>query len=227
MDRDQQVTAEKGMNRFVWNMCYPDAERVPGAILWAGTLAGPVSVPGSYQVRVTVGEKSVIQSWQWEKDPRLETTQEEFQEQFNFLIKIRDKMTQVNQAINRLRSIKKQVDDLQTKIKEHEKWKGIIAEGKKFKEKLKEIEDVLIQSQSKSSQDPLNYPIKLDNKISALASIVARSDTRPTDQSYELFKELSAQADVQIARLDELIQTDLAAFNEIVKEADIPAIIVK
>lgn len=227
MDRDQQVTAEKGMNRFVWNMRYPDAERVPGAILWAGTLAGPVSVPGSYQVRVTVGEKSVIQSWQWEKDPRLETTQEEFQEQFNFLIKIRDKMTQVNQAINRLRSIKKQVDDLQTKVKEHEKWKGIIAEGKKLKEKLKEIEDVLIQSQSKSSQDPLNYPIKLDNKISALASIVARSDTRPTDQSYELFKELSAQADVQIARLDELIQTDLAAFNKIVKEADIPAIIVK
>jgi photosystem II stability/assembly factor-like uncharacterized protein len=227
MARDQQVTAEKGMNRFVWNMRYPDAERVPGAILWAGTLTGPVAVPGSYQVRISVGEKSMTQSWNWKKDPRLETKQEEFQEQFDLLIKIRDKMTQLNKAINRLRSIKKQVDDLQTKAKEHEKWKGIIAEGKKLKEKLKEIEDVLIQSKSKSSQDPLNYPIKLDNKISALASVVASSDSKPTDQSYELFKELSAQADVQIARLDKLIQTDLVAFNKIVKEADIPAVIVK
>lgn len=227
MDRDQRVTAEKGMNRFVWNMRYPDAERVPGAILWAGTLAGPVAVPGSYQVKVIGGEKSMIQSWQWKKDPRLEATQEELQEQFDFLIKIRDKMTQLNKAINRLRSIKKQVDDLQTKAKEHEKWKGIAAEGKKLKEKLKEIEDVLIQSKSKSGQDPLNYPIKLDNKISALASVVASSDTKPTDQSYELFKELSAQADVQIAKLDKFIQTDLAAFNKIVKEADIPAVIVK
>lgn len=169
----------------------------------------------------------MIQSWQWKKDPRLEATQEELQEQFDFLIKIRDKMTQLNKAINRLRSIKKQVDDLQTKAKEHEKWKGIAAEGKKLKEKLKEIEDVLIQSKSKSGQDPLNYPIKLDNKISALASVVASSDTKPTDQSYELFKELSAQADVQIAKLDKFIQTDLAAFNKIVKEADIPAVIVK
>ncbi len=227
MARDQQVTAEKGMNRFVWNMRYPDAERVPGAILWAGTLTGPVAVPGSYQVRISVGEKSMTQSWNWKKDPRLETAQEEFQEQFDLLIKIRDEMTQLNKAINRLRSIKKQVDDLQTKAKEHEKWKGIIAEGKKLKEKLKEIEDVLIQSKSKSSQDPLNYPIKLDNKISALASVLASSDSKPTDQSYELFKELSAQADVQIAKLDKLIQTDLVAFNKIVKEADIPAVIVK
>lgn len=227
MARDQQVTAEKGMNRFVWNMRYPDAERVPGAILWAGTLTGPVAVPGSYQVRISVGEKSMTQSWNWKKDPRLETTQEEFQEQFDLLIKIRDEMTQLNKAINRLRSIKKQVDDLQTKAKEDEKWKGIIAEGKKLKEKLKEIEDVLIQSKSKSSQDPLNYPIKLDNKISTLTSVVASSDSKPTDQSYELFKELSAQADVQIAKLDKLIQTDLVAFNKIVKEADIPAVIVK
>lgn len=227
MDRDQQVTEEKGMNRFIWNMCYPDAERVSGAILWAGTLTGPMVVPGTYQVRLTIGEKSMIQSWQWKKDPRLETTQEEFQEQFDFLIESRDKTTQVNQAINRLRSIKKQVHDLQSKLKGQERGKDIIAEGKKLNEKLKEIEDVLIQSKSKSGQDPLNYPIKLDNKIAALASVVARSDTRPTDQSYELFKELSAKADAQIAKLNDLIQTDLAAFNKIVKDADIPAIIVK
>lgn len=226
MGRSQRVTAEKGMNRFIWDMRYPDAERVPGAVIWAGTHSGPVAVPGTYRVRLTVGEKTMTQFWEWKKDPRLATTQEEFKEQFDFLIKIRDKLTRVNRAINRLRSIKGQIDSLSEKISSHEKAKDIIIEGGKLKKNLVEIEDVLIQSRSKSRQDPLNYPIKLDNKIAALASIVSRSDTKPTDQSYKIFEELSALADSQLARLLEIIQTDLAAFNRMVREADIPAIIV-
>jgi hypothetical protein len=226
-DRGHQVTAEKGMNRFIWNMRYPDAERVPGAVLWGGTLSGPVAVPGTYQVRLTVGDKSLTQSWQWKKDPRLETTQEEFQEQFDFLIRIRDKITEVNQSINRLRSIREQIDSLAEKVKELEGAEEITAEGNNIKKKLKEIEDALIQSKSKSNQDPLNYPIKLDNKIAALASVVARSDTRPTDQSCDVFEELSAKADSQLAKLKGFTQTELAAFNKMVREADIPVIIVK
>ncbi|MFQ6108513.1 MAG: WD40/YVTN/BNR-like repeat-containing protein [Candidatus Aminicenantales bacterium] len=226
MGRSQRVTVEKGMNRFIWDMRYPDAERVPGAVIWAGTHSGPVAVPGTYRVRLTVGEKTMTQFWEWKKDPRLATTQEEFKEQFDFLIKIRDKLTRVNRAINRLRSIKGQIDSLSEKISSHEKAKDIIIEGGKLKKNLVEIEDVLIQSRSKSRQDPLNYPIKLDNKIAALASIVSRSDTKPTDQSYKIFEELSALADSQLARLLEIIQTDLAAFNRMVREANIPAIIV-
>lgn len=223
----QRMKAEAGMNRFVWNMLYPDAERVPKAVLWGGTLRGPVAVPGIYQVRLTVGEKSMTQSWEWKKDPRLFTTQEEFQEQFDFLIRIRDKITEVNGAINRLRSVKSQIDILSEKIKNHEKGKDIIEAGKRLKEKLKAVEDVLIQSKSKSSQDPLNYPIKLDNKIAALASVVARANARPTDQSYEVFKELSAKAEKQVAKLKEILETDLPAFNKMVREADIPAILIK
>ncbi|TET67356.1 MAG: glycosyl hydrolase [Candidatus Aminicenantes bacterium] len=219
--------AEEGMNRFVLNMRYPDAERVPGAILWGGMLSGPVAVPGRYQVRLTMGEKEVIQTWEWKKDPRISTTQEDFQEQFDFLLKIRDKVTEVNRVINRLRDIKKQINDLSKKIRGHEKGKEIIGAGKNIKKKLQEVEDVLIQSKSKSGQDPLNFPILLDNKIAALASVVASTDARPTDQSYEVFKELSAKADEQIQKLNKILEVDVPVFNKLVQDAGIPAILVR
>ncbi|UCC39229.1 MAG: glycosyl hydrolase [Candidatus Aminicenantes bacterium] len=225
--RSQPVPAEEGMNRFIWNMRYSDAEHVPGAVLWGGMLNGPVAVPGVYQARLKVGEKIMTQSWEWKKDPRLSTTQGDFQEQFDFLIKIRDKITEVNRAINQLRDVKKQIDDLAKKIRSHEKGKEVIEAGMKLKKKLIAVEDVLIQSKSKSGQDPLNYPILLDNKIAALASVVSRAEARPTDGAYDVFKELFSKADEQLLKLKEILKTDLAAFNKTIKEADIPTILIK
>jgi len=86
---------------------------------------------------------------------------------------------------------------------------------------------VLIQSKSKSGQDPLNYPILLDDKIAGVASVVASADSRPTDQSYEVFKELSEKADEQILKLKKILESDIPAFNKLVLEAGIPAIILK
>jgi hypothetical protein len=223
----QRVTADKGMNRFVWNMRYPDAKRVPKAVLWGGMLSGPVAVPGTYRVKIKVGEESMTQDWEWKKDPRLETTQEEFQKQFDFLIKIRDKVTEVNQAIIRLRDVRKQIDDLLKRLEDEEKTTEIREAAKALKEKLKPVEDELIQSKSQSRQDPLNYPIKLDNKIAALAGVVASADARPTDQSYELFEELSAEADIQLEKLKSIMEVDILGFNKLVKDSGIPAIIVK
>lgn len=226
-DRSQSFPAEAGMNRFIWNMRCPDAESVPGAVLWGGVLSGPVAVPGIYKVRLNVGEKSMTQTWEWKLDPRLSVTQEELQEQFNFLIKIRDKLTEVNHGINQLRSIKKQVDSTCRLVEGQEKGKEVIEAGKLLLEKLKEVEDALIQSKSKSSQDPLNYPILLDNKIAALAGVVASAEARPTSQSLELFKELAAKADEQLAKLKAIIDHGLDAFNHLVKKAEIPAVIIK
>ncbi|MFW6128957.1 MAG: VPS10 domain-containing protein [Candidatus Aminicenantaceae bacterium] len=221
------LIAQEGMNRFIWDMRYPDAVRVPGAILWGGMLSGPIAVPGTYKVQLTVGDESWEQTWNWKKDPRIPTTQEEFQEQFDFLIEIRDKITEVNKGINHLRDVKKQIKDLSRKLKGTEKEKKIVEAGQKVIRKLESVEDVLIQSKSKSGQDPLNYPIKLDNKISALARVVASADARPTDQSYELFQELSLRADDQLSKLKNIVEEDVTAFNELVRNEGIPAIIIK
>jgi hypothetical protein len=225
--RAVNVTAEAGMNRFVWDMRYEDAKSVPGAILWGGRLNGPLAVPGVYRVKLTAGDTTLEESWAWKKDPRIETSQEDFQEQFDLLIEIRDKITEVNTSINDLRAVKKQVEDLLKKIKDHPDTEDIHKSGKNLKAKLDEIEDVLIQSKSKSGQDPLNYPILLDNKIAALVGVVSSADARPTDQSYVVFKELSGKADTEIEKLNAVLETDLPAFNELVSKADIPAVIIK
>jgi photosystem II stability/assembly factor-like uncharacterized protein len=225
--RIANVTAEAGMNRFVWDMRYEDAKSVPGAILWAGRLNGPLAVPGVYQVKLTAGDTSLTESWEWKKDPRLETSQEDFQAQFDLLIKIRDKLTEVNTSINHLRAVRKQVDDLLKKIEDNPDVGEIEKAGESLKAKLKEVEDVLIQSKSKSGQDPLNYPILLDNKIAALIGIVSSADAEPTEQSYSVFEELSGKADMQIEKLKAVLEFDLPAFNELVRKARIPAVILK
>jgi hypothetical protein len=215
------------MNRFVWDMRYEDAKTVQGAILWAGRLNGPLAVPGFYQVKLMVGNTSLTESWEWKKDPRLETSMEDFQAQFDLLIKIRDKLTEVNTSINQLREVRKQVDDLLKKITDNPDAEEIEKAGESLKAKLKEVEDVLIQSKSKSGQDPLNYPILLDNKIAALIGVVSSADAKPTDQSYTVFEELCGKADLQIEKLKAVLEIDLPAFNELVRKAKIPAVILK
>ncbi len=223
----QRVPAEAGMNRFVWDMCYPGAETVPGAVLWGGSTSGPVAVPGTYQVRLTVGQRTLIQSWEWRKDPRVRTTQRDFQLQFDFLIQIRDKLTEVNKSIILARSLKKQIDDVLQKVRDQEKMEEITAQGQRIVQKLQAIEDILIQSKSQSGQDPLNYPILLDNKLAALLSVVASADARPTGQAYQVFRELSSGAATQIGQLNLLLKRDIPEFNSRVRDAEIPAVMIK
>ncbi len=224
---EQGVKTDAGMNCFVWDMRYPDAVQVPGAILWEGTLKGPKAVPGQYAVRLTRGAESMTQTWEWKKDPRLETTRADFQRQFDLLIQIRDKLSEINLSIIKLRKVKNQIKDFLEKIKGHDKEQEIAESGNHLVERLEEIEDELIQSKSKSAQDPLNYPIKLDNKLAALASVVASADARPTEQSYQVFEELSSRADAQLGLLDSVFKRDLQELNKRIDKADIPAVMIK
>jgi photosystem II stability/assembly factor-like uncharacterized protein len=223
-----RVPAEAGMNCFVWNMRYPDAERVPGAILWSGSTIGPSAPPGAYEVRLTVGGKTMSRSWNWLKDPRLETTDEDFADQFNLLIRIRDTLGEVNRGVNQLRSVRSQIEGVIERAAGAGGSAAKIAEsGAAIKVRLTEIEDVLIQAKSKSGQDPLNYPIRLDNKLAALAMVVASADARPTDPSVGLYEELAATARAELAKLGSILEKDIDAFNAMVWEAGVPAVVIK
>ena len=226
-EESRRLPAEAGMNRFIWNMRYPDAERVPGAVLWGGSVEGPIAVPGIYQVKLTIGEESHIREWEWKKDPRTEATPQELLEQFDFLIQVRDKLSEVNRSVNQLRQVRGKIDRISEEIKGRPEAAAILEEVKKIKAKLTAIEEVLIQTKSKSSQDPLNYPVKLDDKIAALATMAAGADARPTDQSRELFKELVDQADAEIASLKAIMESDVPNLNTLLKDAGIPHIIVE
>lgn len=223
----QRVPADSAMNRFVWDLRYPDATTVPGAIFWAGNVRGPVVIPGTYWVRLVAGKATLKQSFEVKKDPRLETTQADYQAQLDLRMKIHEKLTAAHEAVNTIREIKKQTDELMKRT-ENAPQKSRIAEAvKDLNKKLSAVEEDIIQVKIKSNQDALNYPIKLNNKIAALAGVVDGADARPTKQQYEVFDELAGKLDVQLAKLKSILAADLPAFNKAVKDLDVPAVILK
>jgi photosystem II stability/assembly factor-like uncharacterized protein len=225
--RAARLAAEAGLNRFVWDLRYDEARRFPGLIMWAGDTRGPRAVPGSYQVKLTIGDKSYTQSFEVMKDPRLDTAAADFQKQFDLLVKIRDKFNETSDAITRISDARKQIDDITARVKDQPNSKPIVDAAKSLREKITAVEEALYQTKNQSSQDPLNYPIRLNNRLAALAGVVAAADVAPTAQSYVVYEELVAAINAQLATLDEVMKTDLPAFNKLVRDQDIPAVIVK
>ena len=223
----QACPADSGLNRFVWNMRYPDATAIPGAVLWSGGMTGPKVVPGQYQVKLTADGKSWTESFEIKKDPRLSTTPGDFAEQRDLLLKIRDKLTELDNAVNTIREIREQTNDFVKKLGKLPAKDTISSAAKKMNHRLSEVEDELIQVKSKSSEDPLNFPIKLNDKLAGVGSVVESADTKPTKQSYDMYRELSGKIDEQLAIYRKIVDTDLPAFNTLVKSENVPAIILK
>jgi len=224
---DQKAPADTGMNRFVWNMRYPDAVDVPGAIMWGGTTRGPVAVPGTYEARLTVGGKTLSRTFEYRKDPRLPATQEDLQAQFDFLIQIRDRVSDAHEAVLSIRDIRSQTNDLVKRLDKHESKEAVSDSAKGMNDRLKKIEEEIIQVHIKAGQDALNYPIKLNNKIAALTGVVGSADTRPTKQARDVFDELSAELGALLDRYGAIVAHDLPAFNALVRSLDIPAVILQ
>jgi photosystem II stability/assembly factor-like uncharacterized protein len=203
--------ARAGMNRFIWNLRGEDAQGFTGMIFWAAGTAGPVVPPGSYSVRVTVGDQSETQSFQVLKDPRGSATQAELDAQYAFLIQVRDKTTQANNAVRAIRNVKAQLADRRDKA--GSKAAGLEKQAAALEGQLSSVEAEIYQVKNRSGQDPLNYPIRLNNQLAALAGVAGSAEARPTAQSYEVFKLLSEQLDLQLKRLDELLGSGLGGVN--------------
>ena len=222
-----RIPAEQGMNRFVWDLRYPDATGFPGMILWGGGLRGPLVTPGTYQMKLTVDGKTQTQSFEVLKDPRISTTADEFSKQLALLLKIRDKLSETNRAILEIRDVRGQIDALTKRVREQQNMMPVTDAGKALNGKLRTIEETLYQTKNRSSQDPLNFPIRLNNKLAALGSVVDSADAEPTSQSYVIYEDLVTRIDVELQNLRQILDKDLAAFNRMVKEQNVPAVTLK
>ncbi len=209
------VTA--GANRFRWNQRLAGWTDFEGRIFWAAGNQGPSVLPGRYQVRLTVDGESMTQDFEIRMNPRAVAqgvTLADLQARFDFALRIRDRVTDANEAVLRIRSIKTQIDDRlgQNDNAELQELGGTVAG------RLSGVEGEIYQVQNQSSQDPLNYPIKLNNKIAALQNLVEGAESRPTDQSFEVFEALSGQLETELEQMTLVIQQDLARLNELLRE---------
>jgi photosystem II stability/assembly factor-like uncharacterized protein len=211
--------ANAGMNRFVWNLRYPDATGFPGLIMWAGSLTGPTVAPGTYTVKLTVDGKTQSQTFEVKKDPRLSTTQEEYTKQVTLALQIRDKLTETNEGVIRIREIRKQLEDYTRRDD-----KRVADAASALSRKLTAVEEELYQTRNRASEDPLNFPIKLNNKLAHVLGVVESSDNQPTQQSYMVYEDVATRVNSQMKTLDGLLTGDLAAFNKLIHDANVPAI---
>ncbi|WP_157558400.1 WD40/YVTN/BNR-like repeat-containing protein [Microscilla marina] len=222
----RKLKVKKGSNSFRWNMRYEGAERFKGMVLWFGGTKGPKAVPGKYKVHLTAAGKTQTQEFEIVKDPRIEASQADLEAQFKFLVEVRDKLTETHQAIKQIRKMKKDIGGVMARLGDNDKMKDVKEMGKAMIKKISTIEKALYQTQNRSPQDPLNYPIRLNNKLSTLATYAGFADSRPTRGLVQVKKDLTAKINVQLNKLKGVISQDVPKFNNLVAQKQIPAIMI-
>ncbi len=225
--REPKVPKEQGLNRFAWNMRYPDAARVEDDPTWESaeaTLAGPIAAPGQYRVRLEVDGERHEAPFEIQKDPRVSATQSDFDAQFALRLRIRDKLTEVHETINAIRQVRGQVEGWEKRAEGSGGASRLKRPAAALKQKMSAVEEELIQVKAKSRQDTLNYPAKLNLKIGGLAMAVGSADFAPTRAMTAVFEDLSRRADAQLARWRAIAKDDVPAFDKLVRGSGVPAV---
>ena len=206
-----------GVNRFVWDLRYPGATVFPGMVLRGGSTSGPVAVPGTYRIQLTANGQTDTQTLTIEKDARLaEITDADLKEQFALAMKVRDATSHANEMVIRIRQIKKQIDD---RLAKSAGSTQLASAAQAAKAKLSGVEEELYQVKNRSPRDTLNYPIKLNNQLAVLMSMIEMGDSKPTTQMYTVFQELSATLSKLTDRLSAAESTEVAHLNELLKNS--------
>ncbi|HET7230128.1 MAG TPA: hypothetical protein VFJ16_09010 [Longimicrobium sp.] len=212
--RDPKLSVKPGLNRFTWDLRYPGAEDFPGLIMWAARLVGPRALPGGYRVRLSVdGRPAGTEDFRVVTDPRLSPSEADLRAQFALAMQVREKTSAANRGVLLIRGIRQQVDERLARTQDP----AIRAAADALKQRLAVIEDSLYNPRLQSSQDPLNYPIRLNNKMAALMGIIESAQAAPTASTVEVFNDLSRRIDAQLAALDAAVRDDLPRLNALLR----------
>ena len=225
-EKDKLLEIKNGMNQFVWNMRYDSAEKVRGLILWHGAVPGPKAAPGQYFYKIKADKDSAEGSFIIKANPVYRLSQKDYDDQFNFLLSVRDKFSEIQKAVLNITALRKQINDF-VSLQGKGIPKPIKQQADTINKQMTVIEEALHQTKAKSGQDVLNYPIRLDDKISGLYDFASSGNAAPARQVIDAFSILSAQADVQLNKLKQIMNTDVANFNKTIRENALPVIGVK
>ena len=216
------VTA--GHHRFRWDMRYPGPRDFPGLIMWAANTQGPLAPPGTYAVRFSANGETFTEPFTIVADPRLtNVTQADFDAQFKLSSQVAARVDDAHRAVLQVRDVRGQVDGRLGKAADN---RGLATEANRFKERIAAVEGEIYQVRMQASQDPLNYPIKLNNQLAALRGVIESADARPTAQSTEAFTVLSNLLEVQLTSLQKLFDEDLKKLNDRLKALGLEPIVV-
>ncbi len=225
---EKQIKADAGLNRFVWDLRYEDAHRVPGYYLWeyGGGARGPVAVPGHYQVRLTVGGQTQTVGFDLKLDPRVKVSQEDLEQQFNLILQTRDELSRVYDTVNQIQDVRSQLSGLKRRLPENASTKTIVSAADDLEKKLVAVREGLVNLTISANEDSLAYPPQLDAKLAYLAMDVGTADSAPTEAEQKEFEKLKRQSGELIGRWEDLQRRDLAAFQKLTAEGSLSTVVV-
>jgi photosystem II stability/assembly factor-like uncharacterized protein len=225
---EKQIKPDAGLNRFVWDLRYEEAHRVPGYYLWeyGGGARGAVAAPGQYQVRLTVGGQSQTAPLELKLDPRVQVSQADLTQQFSMLMQIREELNRVYDAVNQIQDVRSQVAGLKRRLPENASTKPIASAADDLEKKLAAVRDQLINLTISADEDSLAYAPQIDAKLAYLAMDVSSADSAPTEAEQLEFEKLKRQGAELQSRWDDLQRNELAAFRKLTSESNLSTVVV-
>ena len=225
---EKEIKPEAGLNRFVWDLRYEEAHRVPGYYLYEynGGARGPVAVPGHYQVRLTVGDQTQTAGFDLKLDPRVKVSQEDLEAELKLLLQTRDELNRVYDAVNQIQDVRSQLAGLKRRLPMNASAKTIATAADDLEKKLVAVRDQFVNLDITANEDSLAYPPQLDAKLAYLAMDAGNADSAPTEAELRQLEKLKRQSGELLARWDDLQRRDLGAFQKLTAEGSLSTVVV-
>lgn len=211
--KEDKLEVAEGANYHTWDMRGKGAERLKGMILWWASTNAPQAVPGSYKVVLKVDDQVQEQQFKILPDENAETDVAGMQRQFDFITDVNETVDKAHKSIKKIRNINAQLKAFKKQYKGNEDVKKLVEKADTLSTQFSEIEKALYQTKNRSGQDPLNFPIKLTNKLAHLNSLVSMDDFPPTQQDIMVKNELKAAINKELNEFDRLITEEISNFN--------------
>ncbi len=226
-DSADHIPAKAGLNLFSWDLRYQEPVKVPKAVYDEGEPAGPLVMPGKYEVRLTVAGKMTSQPIEVVMDPRVQTSAVDLQKQFDLMLKLRDRQEEMNKAILGIRDLRAQLQSIEKRLTPGDAHKPLIEQSEALRKKISAIENQMVNPEAKASEDELNYPTKLNSKFGFLTAAVDSADVAPTEGQLGVYETLNPQLEAQLNIWRAVTTTEVPALNDALRSASIPLIAVR
>ena len=209
-----------GVQRVNWDLQHAPVTQFPGMVFWGATTTGPLVLPGSYQARLTVDGQTFTQPIVVKKNPLSAVSDDDLRAQFDLASRIRDKVNEANDAVIQIRRIKQQLADRVQKSNSAD----VKAIAEQLTKEMSAVEEDVYQVRNQSNQDPLNFPIRTNNRLASLLRVVETGEGRPIGNAQPIFDDLQAELKAETDRLQNVLGTYLPRFNELARRLGIEPI---
>jgi ribosomal protein L29 len=214
-----------GMNRFPWNLRYDSPTDLPGAFYAGNGPEGPIVLPGTYTLKLTVGGNSQTVPAEIKLDPRVHVSAADLQNQLDLELKVRSDIEALHVAVNQIRGVRSQLAFVKTHFDEEgDKGKSVVAAIDDLNKKMDPVEQELLQVKRKSSEGNLRYPNMLNEEYDSFRATIENADAAPTESELGVFKGLHERLEKQLAAWKQIASTDVPAVNELVRKGRISLI---